>query len=290
MTENRWTRVAQDLCAKGYAFFPLGCDQNQIGNAQGTFKEFVARRAERGDAAAWQLRRQGEAEADLGLIQRTDGSKDLKSFFHYDASLKGALEQSTASVALIDYTFLEAQASLYKHVTAIGYNIIGALEGTDEFTEMLSDLYQVSAAEPESNGPGPYDSTTLRSLYYPDSPAQTDARARIDQSLITIHLGDKDGELRALKSKDDPEGVAISPPPGYGVVFFGVKALWASGGKYGPLWHRSTTKPGQDRYAFVHFGHIPLFDGYQVKDAENAFNYWKKHCEGKNFSSTAWTA
>jgi hypothetical protein len=111
-------------------------------------------------------------------------------------------------------------------------------------------------------------------LWYPGVDLQRGAKPHIDRGLLAIHLGDKGGDLIKLAGPDDEVGQVISPDPGEAVIFPGVKALWASGGKVSPMWHKSTTVPGQDRLATVSFWHIELPEGYQVVDALEAYDYF----------------
>lgn len=261
---TNWTNLAKQLWEDGMTVFPL--DETLVEPARTGFKHFLLRRAQAGDHREWSLARDGEEEFDLGLVQRQGGKYDVKSFFHHDSHLEQQLAKQQMPTDPADATFLQHNARLLHHVSQCGRHLTAALD----------ELYTLHCHRPYERclqHLQPYSVTTLRSLYYPDGPTQTGAKAHIDRSFLTIHLGDQGGKLQALQ--DDGTWMDISPAAGFAVAFFGVKVLWQTNGKKTPLRHRSVTFPGQDRFAFVHFGHVPT-SGYQVTDAQLAQQYWQK--------------
>jgi isopenicillin N synthase-like dioxygenase len=260
-TTTDWNRVAKVLWEEGVAIFPI--DESLVEPAREGFKQFLKRRDEKQDHADWCFQRPGESEHDLGLIQRAGGEHDVKSFFHQDSVLTFDSHFVHQFTEPQDVHFLVSNHELLNHVSEAGRFLTKALQ--EQFGPQCSSAYSYC-----SRVSMPYCTTTLRSLYYPDGPAQSGAKAHIDRGFLTIHLGDQGGNLQMLINE---EWENISPPAGYAVAFFGVKALWVTKGKKGPLRHRSVTIPGHDRFAFVHFGHVPVLN-YQVTDAQAALEYW----------------
>lgn len=262
-SRTNWQTNAEQLWEEGYTFFPL--DEALVEPARCGFKQFLQRRKLQSDQRDWCLQRPGEDESDLGLIQRYGGEYDVKSFFHHDSSLLEQLTQQRLLYDARDTEFLSANSRLLKGVNDIGCQLV----------EALDELYNLDCSADYlhclQNG-APYCATTLRSLFYPAGPLQTGAKAHIDRSFLTIHLGDEGGSLQVLI---DGQWENISPPAGYGVAFFGVKVLWLTAGTKQPLRHRSVTFPGSDRFAFVHFGHVQL-RGYQVTNAQIAQKDWQE--------------
>lgn len=261
--EINWHGTARTLWEEGVAIFPI--DTGLIESARTGFKEFVKRRDERGDHAQWSFSRPGEHEVDLGLIQRNGAEYDTKSFLHHDHSYYMRLKKAKVAASSVDATFLMANQWLLDAVNRNGLELVKALDA--QYNINCADSYVACQKEVL-----PYSTTTLRSLYYPDGPHQTGAKAHIDRSFLTIHLGDEGGSLQIMQQ--DGQWVNISPPDGFAVAFFGVKALWMTGGRKQPLKHRSITFPGSDRFAFVHFGHVVLPD-YYVEEAQTAYNDWR---------------
>jgi hypothetical protein len=257
-----WERIAKLLWEEGMAIFPI--DESLVEPARESFKQFLKRRDEKQDHADWCFQRPGEEEYDLGLIQRTGGKYDVKSFFHQDSVLTYGSDLMGQLTDKQDADFLIHNHVLLKSVNEAGRSLTRALE--EQFGPQCSWNYSYC-----SRISMPYCTTTLRSLYYPEGPAQSGAKAHIDRSFLTIHLGDQGGKLQSLDTRG--QWMDISPPTGWAVAFFGVKALWVTKGKKGPLKHRSLTIPGNDRFAFVHFGHVPI-PGYTVTDAGDALDYW----------------
>ena len=259
--------MARAVWEEGFAVFPV--DQSLVEPARTGFKQFLKRRDEKGNHADWLLCRPGEStdDPDLGLIQRGGGEYDVKSFFHHDISLIERLQleglltnQMNIECLTDDEKFLAANEHL---LNALGYFGHSLAAGLDEMYQLgCADRYMECLKRVQ-----PYSTTILRSLFYPDGPEQTGAKAHVDRSFLTIHLGDEGGKLQAL----DAQGswMDISPPEGYAIAFFGVKALWVTQGQKSPLRHRSVTIPGQDRFAFVNFGHVALRN-YYVRDAGTA--------------------
>lgn len=258
---NDWRINAKELWEKGITFFPI--EESLVKPARTGFKDFLKRRDEKKDHSDWSLCRPGEAERDLGLIQRIGGKYDVKSFFHQDGSLFDRLQQGLLTDPK-DVNFLSANLHLLHAVNFAGGNL----------TKVLDNIYGIDCHTDYmqcQRFANPYCATTLRSLFYPDSPTQTGAQAHIDRSFLTIHLGDEGGNLQMLI---DDQWQNISPPAGYAVAFFGVKVLWVTNGLKQPLRHRSVTFPGFDRFAFVHFGHVSVGD-YLVTNAQTALEYWQ---------------
>lgn len=245
-TQTNWDGLAQTLWEEGLAFFPI--DESLVEPARQGFKDFLQRRTEHGCQVDWCLQRPGEQEHDLGLIQRTGGAYDVKWFFHQDASLLNELNRHKLLTDSQDHGFLTDNRRLMHNINHVG----------QQLTRALDKLYNLGCSGSYAEcclSSMPYSTTTLRSLFYEGVPGQTGAQAHIDRSFLTIHLGDEGGNLQMLI---DGQWQNISPPAGYAVAFFGVKALWVTHGRILPLKHRSVTIPGQDRFAFVHFGHVPL--------------------------------
>lgn len=261
--KTNWHGIARTLWEEGVAFFSI--DTGLIETARTGFKEFVKRRDELGDHAHWRFARPDEHENDLGLIQRNGAGYDTKSFLHHDHSYYMRLKGAKVDADNADATFLAANQRLLDAVNRNGLELVKALDA--QYKIGCADNYATCQKEVL-----PYSTTTLRSLYYPDGPRQTGAKAHIDRSFLTIHLGDEGGSLQIMQQ--DGQWVNISPPDGFAVAFFGVKALWMTGGRKKPLKHRSVTFPGSDRFAFVHFGHVVVPD-YYVEEAQTAYNDWR---------------
>jgi len=253
--KTNWNEIAEVLWEQGVALFPI--DESLVDPAREGFTQFLKRRREKNDDVRWRVHRPGENEYDMGLIQRNGGQHDVKSFFHHDHSLNDRLLTAGLLTDEADTHFLMQNLALLKHVNEAGMLLTQALDAL--YGLNCADLYESC-----SRRSLPFATGTLRSLYYVDSPRQTGAKAHIDRSFLTIHLGDQGGSVQTLTT--DGEWIDISPPQGFAIAFFGVKVLWVSKGQKGPLRHRSITIPGQDRFAFVHFGHVPLRFHY-VRDA-----------------------
>lgn len=258
-----WKSIAQKLWEQGTTLLPI--DESLVRQSREGFKHFLQRRDEQKDHADWSLQRRGEDECDVGLVQRNGGLHDVKSFFHHDDRLNCSLLARGVLTDETDTHFLLQNLALLDSVNEAGKSLARALD--TRYGLNCAALYESCLR----NGHLPYFTTTLRSLYYRDSPGQVGAQEHIDRSFLTIHLGDQGGSLQTPAANG--EWVDISPPEGFAVAFFGVKALWVTKGRKGPLLHRSVTVPGKDRFAFVHFGHVPLKFHSVRKASESAEDF-----------------
>ncbi|MCA9354636.1 MAG: hypothetical protein KC877_03905 [Candidatus Kaiserbacteria bacterium] len=261
MTQQNFSDIATELWENGWAMFPI--EQARVEQVKASFPDFVARRVRLDDVDQWHVQLSGESEADVGLVVRNGGNHDRKWFFHSNPALNAAIKLDKIKPQPDDYRFLVLHDSLRSYAAGLGAQIMDALD----------ELYGLGAAASYRaclQQTMPYSTATLRSLYYPSGVEQTGAKVHVDRSLLTIHFGDEGGQLLACKGPGDTVHQAVSPPPGFALVFFGVKILWVSRGEKQPLWHLSTTQSGQDRLAHVHFGHVDILD-YLVPDAKNAY-------------------
>jgi 2OG-Fe(II) oxygenase superfamily len=244
-----------DLLKDGYAYIPV--DALAVANAQKAAQRLLR---SIGSDESWSITRRGEDEPDLGVISKSkQQGYDEKSYFHFAVDLpilapRNITKQQRACLMLIErvYHALKMESS----------NIISELVRREELPiEQLDILGSFRLQRP-------YSTSVLRFLNYPDTPQQTGAKDHFDKSFLTLHLGDDGGELYV----QDTTGawVLASPPQGMALVFFGVKALYASDGALKPLRHRSTTEPGKVRTAAVLFVHTNL--DIEVKDAQRAYD------------------
>jgi hypothetical protein len=250
-----WHCIAEELWATGLTVFPI--DESVVEPARTGFKSFLTRRQEKDDGRNWSIQRGGENEYDIGLVQRNGDGHDVKSFFHHDHTLKQRLLNAGQFTDEADTQFLLQNLALLKHVNEVGRLLTRALDTC--FHLNCAKQYELC-----QRSTLPYSTTTLRGLHYADGPNQTGAQSHFDRSFVTIHLGDQGGTLQTQTV--DEQWVDISPPPGFALAFFGLKARWVTNDRKGPLRHRSITIPGRDRFAFVHFGHVPVKSHY-VQDA-----------------------
>lgn len=257
---------AYDLASEGFAYIDI--DAEKVDAVRDGFKRFIERRNMLGDDAQWALMRSGEDEIDRGLWSREGGEKDIKSVLHFDQDLAQDLRARNAAFHKDDARYLEVAALLYEHLYEQAGAVLQSFDrlfGTAMYNPFLGSCNQQ-----------PYATTALRNLWYPPVAGQKGAKPHLDRGLLTIHLGDEGGHLLALSDKDDAAGSPVSPPRGKALVFWGVKVLWGTHGRYAPLWHSSITEPGQERFALVQFHHMEI-PGYQVRDAETAYHhYWEQ--------------
>jgi len=254
---------AYDLRNRGYAYIDI--DATKVDAVRDGFKRFIERRDSLADDARWALTRVGEDEVDRGLWTREGGEKDIKSVLHFDQDLASDLRAQNGALHPDDARYLEVAAVLYEHL----YEQAGTvLRSFDELfgTAMYSPFL-------ESRKQQPYATTTLRNLWYPPVVGQKGAKPHLDRGLLTIHLGDEGGHLLALSDAHDTAGSPVSPPRGKALVFWGVKVLWGTHGRFAPLWHSSVTELGQERFALVQFNHMAIPE-YHVRDAETAYDYY----------------
>jgi isopenicillin N synthase-like dioxygenase len=155
---------------------------------------------------------------------------------------------------------------MYHNLKSLASSIVGELVKRED----LPIEYALDALVP-FRLQRPYSTSVLRFLRYPDIPGQAGAKDHFDKSFLTIHLGDDGGELYI----EDRAGqwVLASPPQGMALVFFGVKALYASNGVLTPLRHKATTEPGKVRTAAVLFAHVGL--DIDVQDAQVAYDSFR---------------
>jgi hypothetical protein len=265
--------VAKTLWNEGFAFYNF--DERLVVLARDHLQTFLQRRIDRGDNAAWSFTRPGEEQdlPDLGLSQ-FDGTeddplsgnkKDCKARLHDDCSLRQRLDERGVILCDLDLEFLRHNAILLEAVNQKAYQIALALDelyGLNCANEVLYCQRHVS----------PFGTTLMRSLFYAALRIISGAQSHIDRSWNTNHLGDLGGVLEAKLSG---RWENISPPAGKAVSFFGVKSLWVTRGKKRPLLHRSTTRPGEERFANVHFSHVRLPCGYQVTSPKKAVQHFQ---------------
>lgn len=250
----------QKLWEQGYTYIDV--DESLVDSVKRGFKTFVGLREKRDDYVNWGLTRSGEGEIDRGLWAREGGSKDIKSVFHFDPALEVDLQDHNVLFTDPDRAFFVVANNLYHKLFMSASELLAECDaqyGTDMQMPFL-----------DSASSTPYATTILRNLWYPAVAGQKGAKPHLDRGLLTMHLGDEGGHLLALTDKNDPNGERVSPPPGKALVFWGVKALWATQGRIGPLWHSSVTEADQERFALVQFNHIALPD-YVVRDAAQAY-------------------
>jgi len=213
--------------------------------------------------------RDGEEERDIFLVHRDgSGNKDLKYFLHIshdvdeyisrNCVLAKALESQCRNMALLK----KLHADLQHFVLQILWEVDNGYE--DIFALNLADAFLDSVRKSS-----PYGVTTLRGLWYPNQVGQSGARGHFDRDLLTAHLGDSGGQLNAFRTLDGGLVKPVSPEQGEILLFWGIKALWASNGKVMPLKHGSTIIPGQDRRALVQFNHVEV--GRKIVTAEDSF-------------------
>ena len=257
-------RAARDLWEGGMAMFPIS---RQLVDVNHIFLcRFIDNRLERQDVSSWNFHLPGEQEADTGLVCLDGtGGRDNKWFFHTNTYLQTQLAQLTAVASHSDRQFLRFNRELYNYACSIGEAIMVALD--DLYKLDISDKYRLTCRYAS-----PYNTTTLRSLFYQDLPFQLGACAHVDKSLISIHFGDIGGQLLRLSERADDQGVIVSPPPGFAIAFWGVKAIEVTSGRILPMWHRSITAPGTDRFAQVHFCHVET--EYVVTSANEALRHY----------------
>lgn len=251
------------LITSGYAF--INIDSVLVENAVSAWKQLQR------DFHLWPegfpIIRNGEPEADLGLIVRPQKSGgDYKYFLHvaHDLYLSMTPEQKSL-LEKYDHHFAALDA-LRTHLNEVALTICGTLdkEWGGLFLKPVSENVRLSSVQSR-----PYIPSTLRSLWYPSAPTQVGAGIHIDRNFFSLHLGDEGGTLFGYDNESGDGAVAITPPPGCAAVFFGVKALYLSGGKIEPLWHGSTVHVGGSRLAMVQF--IQADVGFEIPDSKKAY-------------------
>ncbi len=258
-----YSQATDDLLSNGYAFVPV--DAVTVSNAMGATRMLMD---SIGEDDRWTLTRSGELEPDVGFIRKSksDGF-DEKAYFHFARDLPLLLEFAGVRESVQQKACLQMVELLHRELR-------------DLALAMIDELERRSLVEPDSNNSmlktfrltDPYNTSVLRYLQYPDTKNQTGAKDHYDKGFFSIHLGDDGGRLYALDQSD--RWIGVSPPPGMALVFFGVKALYASNGTLLPLRHKSVTVPGKVRTAMVMFAHADV--GHQVVSAQDSHDEFYK--------------
>lgn len=255
------------LVGRGFTYLPV--DESLVVEATEAYKDVMQQLGVFSDQTAVTQQRRGEMEKDLGLIFRPGGTgQDLKYCLHIAKDLDLA---KILPLVKSKEPFLLLQ-ELYGHINQLAYEVaVGLSTGYPAF--FPGHLPQLVASAASS--PRPYNTNTLRCLYYPQAPEQTGAKLHIDRSFLTFHLGDYGGKLLAREDEDGGEETIVSPIAGEALIFFGVKVIYPTQGKLRPLWHRSTTDGGV-RNAMVQFVHADF--GVEVTTASDSYrDYFKNH-------------
>ena len=262
-----YSQATDDLLRDGYTFVPINAVS--VINAMGATRMLMASIA---DDERWTLTRSGEEEPDVGFIRKSksDGY-DEKAYFHFARDLPllirsaGVIEslQQKACLRTVERLHLELRDLALAMADALGHR--GLIDSS--VSPGMLQTFRLT---------DPYNTSVLRYLQYPDTQNQTGAKDHYDKGFFSIHLGDDGGELYAL----DRSGswIGVSPPPGMALVFFGVKAMYASGGRLLPLRHKSVTVPGKVRTAMVMFAHTDI--GHQVVSAQDSHDEFLKLADG----------
>jgi hypothetical protein len=211
--------------------------------------------------------RRGEDGFDLGYIIR-DGSEaaDVKEFFHFahDLCTYTDLNQKSWLHGLREE--LRLLGKVYTYLNELSLDIAQVLD--DEHGHLFREklLTQMKQSTRESR---PYEVPALRSLWYKSHAKQLGASTHIDRNFLTTHFGDEGGKLIGRMGGEPGRPFECTPDKGFAVVFFGVKALYATNGKLQPFWHESEMVAGLDRRALVHFAHVDI--GFPVVSARRAY-------------------
>lgn len=233
----------------------VSVDQTLVDDALGACLELITMFQD--DPGKCSYTRAGEYEPEVGLVYRPGkNGSDHKYFFHYSHDLQFPVEATKQCGVL---------KKLYEMLGLLSLTIGQQLD--DEYSELFSSPLAPNILQCLLQSL-PYSTTTLRGLWYPNTVDRNGAKAHIDRSFITAHLGDEGGNLWAILNPDDEQGVPVSPPKGKALLFFGVKALHVSGGRLKPLRHRSTVEQDGDRKALVQFTHLDV--NVLVSDAKKA--------------------
>jgi hypothetical protein len=258
-----YAKAVENLLRDGYAFVPV--DAVAVANAMSATRMLMATI---GENQRWMLTRLGEHEADVGLIRKSkvDGY-DEKSYFHFARDLPILLEYAGVSESAKQSACLETVERLQLALRDLALGVVVELQKRNMLCQSTYGLTYSTFRASE-----PYNTSVLRYLQYPDVKNQTGAKDHYDKGLLSIHLGDDGGELLARDKAGN--WVAVSPPSGMALVFFGVKILSASNGELLPLRHQSTTLAGKVRTAMVLFAHADV--GHQVVNAEESFHAFYK--------------
>ena len=258
--------LVKELWNEGRTFVPF--DHSLVLEHRELYEQFLQRRDKSKDHGKWSFTHPHEHESDVGLILPRPG-KDQKFSFHYNHYFQHCQYRYLRKVSKDDTYFLRVSYYLYAEAASLVSMICVEMDkqfGLDTLSSFRESIVDFPA----------YSISTLRSLYYSDKVGKDVSKPHVDRDFITTQFGGKYGKLLQLEGKDDDRGVDISPQPGEAVVFFGVKSLWATHGKKGPMWHCATTDNGKSRSATVFFGHIDVPD-YKVVDAGEAYQYYCDH-------------
>lgn len=202
--------------------------------------------------------RAGEDDPDLLLVRRNvQEGKDVKSFFHFahDADWYHEDEVRACFVRL---------SHLYEQINAFTAQVLNTIADAYPHLFTIDVVKQFVRTTRES---APYNTTTMRGVWYPPGERIVCARPHYDRSLLTAHCGDSMGTLNRYQTGHPPH--AVSPAIGHMLLFWGVKAAWASNGMLKPMLHGSETIPGMPRSALVQFCHADV--GRTVVDAGQSF-------------------
>lgn len=261
--DNKLEQAIDRLVGRGFSYLPV--DEVLVEEASDAYRELINKLSQlEEEGLNFCQHRSGEDEVDIGLIFRSGGGgKDLKYFFHFANDLDWEPFLKYKEHLLI----LER---MYKAINALAYTLSVGLRNkySEHFPEYLPQLVDMAAGNAN-----PYNTTTLRCLYYPEAPGQSGAKLHIDRSFLTFHLGDRGGKLLAREGESLEDETVVSPNAAEALVFFGVKVIYPTQGRLQPLWHRSITEGG-DRSAMVQFVHADV--GVKVVTAaDNFHDYFK---------------
>ena len=239
-----------ELSEKGFGYIPI--DSQKINEAKDAARCFIESLVH--VHGGWKFTRPGEHEPDVGVIDKA--GKDIKTYFHSAHDLGFLKGNKPATSQQIEC--LRVMDGCRYLLETLGLDIAACLAGElglPNLKQLVRESAKLSSA---------YNVSTLRLLSYPDVSDQKGARAHYDRSFLTMHLGDSGGSL-LIQNKAGMWEYA-SPPQGSALVFFGVKILELTNGKFEPILHKSTTARGKERTAAVMFIHTDI--GRQVSDAE----------------------
>lgn len=252
--------VVNELVSKGYVKVPLEVHRipdELIRTAIDTMSS-VIKKSNHFDKR-FTLTRRGESEPDMLLVHRhAEEGKDHKSFMHYSHDIPKQLQAEISRIVPNWNTLQRLDIELNRFIE----NVCGVLEKEHKalFGIELSSRFRRSITRSM-----PYNTTTLRGVYYPPSLEQKGAKAHFDRCFITAHLGDQGGNLYAHHALQRGSSVSVSPKSGEILLFWGVKAFMLSRGAVVPLYHSASTLQYRERRALVRFNHLAV--GKKVVDA-----------------------
>ncbi len=255
-----YRKIVTELVRDGYVFVRI--NSVLVSDAQAALKKFLQSLGD--NFEQWALTREGESEADVGVISKLkQGGFDEKMYVHFAHDLPVILEKAGIKETKQQRACLTLIERLYQELKDMALGVIDELDRKKllvegDFLRIVKNTFKL---------PKPHNVSVLRYLNYPDTPDYTAAKEHFDKSFLTIHLGDESGELYIVDK--DEQWKSVSPPQGMALLFFGVKALYASKGLISPLRHKSVTTPGQARTAMVMFVHADV--GREIADAGEAY-------------------